>query len=119
MRGLMKGTEEKLIDIIVEAAQDKKASDIKVLKLGNVSRIADFLVICSGDSSVQLRAIVAEVERRLLENNFKGISWEGTPASGWLILDAGNIVVHVMRPEQREYYNLEDLWGNNAVVYHC
>ncbi|MBU0573445.1 MAG: ribosome silencing factor [Candidatus Margulisiibacteriota bacterium] len=110
--------EEKLVEKITDAADDKKALDIKVLKLGNISRIADFLVICSGESSVQLEAIASHIEDKLQKGSGRKCSREGAAKSGWLILDAGSIVIHVMSPEQRDYYDLEGLWGKDAVIFH-
>lgn len=107
-----------MLEAITGAAENKKALEIKVLKLGRISRIADFLVICSGESSVQLRAIADEVEKKAREAGVKGCRWEGEPVSGWLILDTGNIIAHVMTPEMRERYDLEELWEAESVVYH-
>jgi ribosome-associated protein len=76
------------------------------------------LVICSGESAPQLRAIEKEIDTQLQRLKIKKIKWEGVIGSGWFILDLGAVVAHVLSPDEREYYRLEDLWGKEAVVYH-
>lgn len=82
------------------------------------SHLVDYLVICSGESTPQIRAIEKEIDAQLRKNKIKGFRWEGVISSGWVILDLGNVVVHVMGEVEREYYNLEDLWDKEAIVYH-
>lgn len=82
------------------------------------SNIVDYLVICSGDSAPQLRAIEKEIDTQLRSHKEKKFRWEGVIGSGWFILDLGSVVVHVLGTSEREYYRLEDLWGKEAVVYH-
>lgn len=78
----------------------------------------DYLIICGGESEPQLRAIEKEIDKRLRTNKIKGFRWEGLVRSGWLVLDLGGVVVHVMGTAEREYYNLEELWGKEAIIYH-
>jgi ribosome-associated protein len=111
-------THQALVAKIVKAAEVKKANNIKVLDLSQRPYFTDYLVICSGESGPQLRALEKEIDKTLKNNRIKGFRWEGTAASGWLILDLGGIVVHVMGEAERDYYNLEDLWGSEAVVFH-
>ena len=82
------------------------------------SNIVDYLVICSAESNPQLRAIEKEIGNRLRKNKIKGFRWQGLVRSGWLVLDLGPVVVHVMGTVEREYYNLEELWGKEAIIYH-
>ena len=105
---------KKLLNDIVAAAEAKSAQNIVVLNVRNASRSIDFIVIMSAESRPQLRAIVRAIAEKLKRK----IKWEGEMESGWLILDLGSIVVHVMDEEERAYYNLEELWGPEAVVYH-
>ncbi|MEA3493645.1 MAG: ribosome silencing factor [Candidatus Margulisiibacteriota bacterium] len=109
---------ETVIEIIAKAAEGKKANNLKILDVRKVSNILDYLIICSGDSSVQIRAIEKEIDKQLRSNKIRGFRWEGLVKSGWIILDLGNIVVHVMGKEEREYYNLEELWEKEAIIYH-
>jgi ribosome-associated protein len=82
------------------------------------SKLADYLVLCSGEADTHLRGIEKGIDEALRKNKIKGFKWEGVSSSGWLILDLGAIVVHVMSQEARDYYRLEELWGKDAVVYH-
>ncbi|MBN2057930.1 MAG: ribosome silencing factor [Candidatus Saganbacteria bacterium] len=109
---------EKLIELICRAAEAKKALDLKVLDVRKTSNIVDYMIICSGDSSPQLRAIEKEIDKSLRSNKIKGFRWQGLVGSGWLVLDLGAVVVHIMGVKERAYYDLEDLWGKEAVVYH-
>ena len=104
--------------MIAKATEDKKALDLKILDVRKTSNIVDYLVICSGDSDPQLRAIEKEIDKRLRKNKIKGFRWQGLVRSGWLVLDLGSVVVHIMGAAEREYYNLEELWGKEAIVYH-
>lgn len=114
-----KGDDKHLLELIAAAAENKQATDIKILDISNASKLVDYLIICSVESDAQLRAIEKEINRCLRLNNIKGFRWQGIVKSGWLLLDLGTTVVHLMREEQRNYYDLEGLWGKEAVVYHC
>jgi len=109
---------EKLIDLIAKAAENKKAIDLKILDVAKSSNIVDYLIIVSGDSIPHLRAIEKEISNQLRAKNIKGFRWQGLVKSGWLVLDLGATVVHVMGVEERKYYNLEELWGKEAIIYH-
>ena len=111
-------TTKQMVDLIAEAAEDKKARDLKILDVRKTSNIVDYLIICSADSSPQLRAIEKEIDKRLRKNKIKGFRWEGLVRSGWMVLDLGSVVVHIMGIEEREYYNLEELWEKEAIIYH-
>ncbi|MBU1026837.1 MAG: ribosome silencing factor [Candidatus Margulisbacteria bacterium] len=108
----------KLIDLIVTAVEEKKAIDPKVLDVRKTSTVVDYMIICSADSDPQLRAIEKEIDKQLRNNKIKGFRWEGVAQSGWIVLDLGEVVVHVMGRAERDYYNLEELWGKEGVIYH-
>lgn len=91
---------------------------MQILDVSKTSNIVDCLVICGGESTPQIRAIETEIDTQLRKNKIKGFRWEGVVSSGWVILDLGEVVVHVMGEAERDYYKLEDLWGKEAVVYH-
>jgi len=80
--------------------------------------LVDYLIICSGESEPQLRAIGNEIDHVLRKADVKGYRWQGVLGSGWIILDLGSIVVHILGVVEREYYNLEELWGKEAIIYH-
>lgn len=109
---------KKTIDIVCQAAEDKQAIDLKVLDVRKTSNIVDFLIICSGESGPQLRAIEKEIDKKLRSNKIKGFRWQGLVSSGWLVLDLGSVVVHVMDQAARTYYDLDGLWAKEAVVFH-
>jgi len=103
-----------LLEEIAAAGEAKQALDIVILNVRKASRVIDYMVIMSVESRPQLKAVTKEIDRRIKEK----IRWEGEIESGWVILDLGEVVVHVMDPELRAYYDLENLWGTEAVVYH-
>ena len=84
-----------------------------VLDLQGISSFTDYFVICSGTSEPHLKAIAGEIEERLRdEHGIRAISVDGFPASQWIVLDYMQVIVHVFRQEKREFYSLEDLWGD-------
>jgi ribosome-associated protein len=93
-----------------EAALDKKAADTVILELKDLTVIADYFVICSGDSTTQVKAIAENVEKKLKEDGIKPIGIEGNSSSLWILMDYGDVVVHVFENETRMYYELEKFW---------
>ena len=84
-----------------------------VLDLQGISSFTDYFVICSGTSEPHLKAIAGEIEERLREEHgIRAVSVDGFPASQWIVLDYMQVIVHVFRQEKREFYSLEDLWGD-------
>lgn len=97
---------------IVELASDKLASDIILLDIRGVSVIADYFVICTVGSERQASAILNDLSDKLLEEfSRKPLHTEGEPESGWVLLDYGDVIVHVFSPTQRTFYDLEKLWA--------
>lgn len=113
-------TSEQLIETIVEAMQDKKAENILSLDLRNTgSSVADHFIICHGNSNIQVQAIAAGIERDTREA-LKEKPWkrEGLQNAQWIILDYVNIVVHIFYQETREFYKIEELWGDAIIKTH-
>jgi len=102
--------------LAVEAAEDKKAADIVLLDVTGLTTIADYFVICSGGSERQLAAIVAAIVDRVHEVGVRPYSREGAALSHWLLLDLGSVIVHVLAPPERDYYQLERLWAQAKTV---
>jgi ribosome-associated protein len=100
----------------VEAAAEKQASDIVLLDVSKVCSFADYFVICGGESERQLEAIGDEIEHMLKKGGVRPIHHEGTPDSGWLLYDYGDVLVHVFAPTGREFYQLDELWNKAALV---
>ncbi|MFL5777503.1 MAG: ribosome silencing factor [Chloroflexota bacterium] len=101
---------------IVELAEDKKAADIVLLDLSPLTTLADYFVICSGGSERQLDAIADGIVGGLRDERLKPIGREGTPASHWVLLDYGSVVVHILTPPERDYYGLEKHWSEARTV---
>ena len=100
----------------VEAALDKQAVDILMLDIGQIACFADYFVICSADSDRQIRAICDAIDEVLSREGIKRYRREGSEDSGWVLLDFGPVIVHVFATPQREYYEIEKLWGEATPV---
>ena len=112
------GNSEMLSDVIVKGMQEKKASDIVILDLRKLNNaIADFFVICSGNSDKQLDAIADSVDEEVYKA-LKENPWhiEGKNNKEWMLLDYINVVAHIFRKDRREFYALERLWGDAGVT---
>lgn len=96
----------------VSAADDRKALDLKVLHLQRVSDFTDYFIICSGTSERQVQAIADAVQERLRETKVRPLHVEGYNRAQWVLIDYGDLVVHVFQEEPRRYYALERLWGD-------
>jgi ribosome-associated protein len=101
---------------IVELAEDKKAADIVLLDLGELTTVADAFVICSGGSERQIDAIADGILAGLRDEGVRPIGREGTPESHWVLLDFGSVIVHVFTPPERDYYQLERHWSGARTV---
>ncbi len=103
----------KLALSIVEAGLDRKAGDMLVLRVSDVSYLADYFVMMTGYSNVQVRAIANTIEQEVEEKcQRKPLRTEGKVEASWVLLDYGEIIVHVMMPNEREFYDLEAFWGH-------
>ncbi len=101
---------------VVELAEDKKAADIVLLDLAELTTLADAFVICSGGSERQIDAIADGIVEGLRAEGVRPIGREGTPASHWVLVDFGSVIVHVFTPPERDYYGLERHWSPARVV---
>jgi len=105
-------TPTEIAEIVVNALDNKKAQDIKMLKTREITVIADFFVICTANSSTQLKTLSDEVEIVLKEKGEMPLRREGHRNGGWILIDFGCVVVHLFLKEAREFYTLERLWGD-------
>jgi len=105
-----------LADLVVEAAGDKKAEDIIVMNVSEVTSIADFFVICSGRGERQVQAIADGIVEKSKAGGRQPGGIEGYQSARWVLIDLGDVVVHVFVPEERALYRLERLWGDAPVV---
>ncbi|TXL78219.1 ribosome silencing factor [Vineibacter terrae] len=97
--------------LVLASLAEDKAEDVAVIDIAGKSTVADSMVVCSGRSSRQVAAIADHLAERLKDNGFKGVRVEGKSQGDWVLVDAGDVIVHVFRPEVRELYQLERLWS--------
>ena len=95
---------------IVDIVEDRKAVDVTLIEIGKITTLADFFVICSGTSDRQVGAISRAIQERMKADGIQLLHEEGVPPDGWVLLDYGQVIVHIFTPEQREYYDLERRW---------
>ncbi len=98
-------------DEAVHALEDIKAKDIEVLDVHRITSLCDYMIIASADSTRQTKALAHNVEDRLRDKGVPVQGLEGEQGGEWILVDLGAVVVHVMQPAAREYYNLSELWG--------
>ncbi|HHX74294.1 MAG TPA: ribosome silencing factor [Firmicutes bacterium] len=101
-----------LLDLITAAARDKKAQDMVVLKIGEVSLIADYFVIATGNTKLQQHAIADNIMEKVKAAGYPLLHKEGYDEGLWILLDYGSVVVHLFQPEARDFYKLERLWSH-------
>lgn len=102
---------------IVTAAEDKKARDVRVLDVEGISMVTDSFIICSANSNTQVKAIADHIEKELEQAGIKMLHEEGYREGRWILMDFGTCIVHIFAEEEREFYNLERLWGSERPVY--
>lgn len=97
---------------LINAALERKAKDLTVLKVKEFSSFTDYFIICSGSSDRQVRAIADSIEKRLKESGIAPLGIEGRQSGGWILMDYGDAVVHVFHEPVREFYDIERLWSD-------
>jgi ribosome-associated protein len=105
------GDAERLLALVLESLDDDQAQEIVTIPLAGKSSIADSMVIASGRSSRQVTAIAQKLAERIKHSGLAMPRIEGLPAADWVVVDGGDVVVHLFRPEVRSFYNLERMWG--------
>ena len=100
----------------MDVASDKQASNIVLLDVRDICSFADYFVICAGDSERQIRTIHDDIELTLKKQGVLPHHHEGTLDSGWLLLDYGDVIIHIFGTAEREYYRLDDLWHDAKLV---
>lgn len=101
--------------VVVEALEDIKGKDIQVFNTARMPSMFERVVIASGDSNRQVKSLADSVQEKIKENGGKVYGVEGQQAGEWVLVDLGDLVVHVMHPTVREFYNLEEVWGGKPV----
>lgn len=107
---------EEKVRLGARAALEKKAEDVVALNLQGISNVADFFLIASAQSSIQIQTIREAIEEALERQGVRRLHAEGVPESGWLLLDYGDVIIHVFLEETRMFYALERLWGDAPLL---
>lgn len=107
---------KEIIGKITEALDEKKAIDIRVLDIGEISDFADYFIICSAANPNQLKTLVETVEETLDKNGEHEYNVEGRNDSGWTLIDCMDVIIHVFSKDQREFYDLEHMWQDGSYV---
>lgn len=107
---------DELLQLAVTTADDKKAMNIVALDLRGISLVADYFMICHGNSDTQVQAIVTAIRKQVLEKGGIVKNIEGMGTARWVLMDLGDVIVHVFHRDEREYYNIERLWSDAKVV---
>lgn len=102
---------EALKNLIVSSLDDDKATDIEVINLSGQSALADYIIVASGTSSRQIVRMAEKLRERLEARGHKHLRTEGMGQANWVVCDAGDVIVHLFRPEVREFYNIEKMWS--------
>ena len=100
-----------MIDVVLTCLEDLKAVDVVNIDLRGKSTIADNMVVATGTSNRQVAALAERLLRRLKDGGLVGLKPEGLRQGDWVLIDAGDVIVHLFRPEIREFYNIEKMWG--------
>ena len=102
--------EIKMIDVVLQSLDDAKAEDVVSVDIAGKSSLADYMVVTSGRSNRHVSAVAGQVMKALREAGFDKPRVEGLPHADWVLVDGGDVIVHIFRPEVREFYNLEKMW---------
>jgi ribosome-associated protein len=103
-----------LLDLVTHVLDEGKAEDLVTIDLGGKSSLTDHLVIASGRSTRQVSALAEQLVSKLKDAGYGRVPVEGKTHGDWVLIDAGDVIVHLFRPEVRAYYNLEKMWGASA-----
>lgn len=100
-----------MLDVVERSLDGDKAQDVVVIELSGKSAIADYLVVASGTSQRHVGAMAEHLREQLKKSGISPVPLEGMPQCDWVLVDGGDVVVHLFRPEVREFYNIEKMWG--------
>ena len=104
---------KKLLNIVLASLEDGKAVDVDLYDVKKLTSMSDYILIASGNSRRQVSALADKLIQSVKENKFKTLGVEGKAEGEWVLVDLGDIIVHIMHPSSREYYQLEKLWRNS------
>ena len=112
----MSDTSRKMSQVAYDALDEKLGQDIEILKIDEISVIADYLVIANGDNPNQIRALIEQVEQRMGEAGYQAKQIEGNKNSTWILMDYGDVIVHIFSKEDRLFYDLERIWRDGEKI---
>jgi ribosome-associated protein len=104
------------LDLITDALEDKRAVDLVVLEVGHRTQMTDTLVVCTGTSNVHIRALADGVIEKMKDAGFKGVRPEGYTDARWVLIDYGDVILHIFAESERDFYQLEKFWGGTRPV---
>ena len=107
---------KEMVKVMVAALQDKKAEDIRIIDISNVSVIADYFVIANGNNPNQIQAMVDNVEEQVYKSGFDDPKVEGYNSASWILLDYHDVILHVFSEEDRAFYNIERIWRDGKEI---
>lgn len=105
---------DQILDMVTSSLDSDKAEDVLSIPLGGKSSVADYMVIASGTSSRQVAAMAEHLEVRLKQAGVEILGLEGMRQADWVLIDANDVIIHLFRPEVREFYGLERMWANDG-----
>ncbi|MBS57524.1 MAG: ribosome silencing factor [Chloroflexi bacterium] len=104
---------KKLLDVVLTSLDNGKAADVDIFDVKKITSMSDYILIASGNSRRQVNALADKLIQNVKENKFETLGVEGKAEGEWVLVDLGDIIVHIMHPSSREYYQLEKLWRNS------
>ena len=102
---------KQLLDVVLTSLNNGKATDVNIFDVKKITSMSDYILIASGNSSRQVNALADRLIQTVKENKFETLGVEGKAEGEWVLVDLGDIIVHIMHPSSREYYQLEKLWS--------
>ncbi len=108
----------KMAEKAVEILESKKAVNIDTINISGISSLADYFIVCSGTSVTHIRTLADELEEKMKESGWVTLRKEGYNSARWILVDFGDIVVHIFHEEDRSFYNLERLWSDGKLGIH-
>lgn len=107
---------KEMVEKAVSILEDKKARDIDTIDITDITILTDYFVICSGTSTTHIKSLADELDFKMAEAGYKHLHKEGYNSARWILLDYGDLVVHIFHEEDRKFYNLERLWRDGVIT---
>ncbi|HHT88791.1 MAG TPA: ribosome silencing factor [Clostridiales bacterium] len=105
-----------MVKLVFEALEEKKGEDIQIIEIKDISIIADYFIIANGANALQVDALVDSVKDKLGRNGYEPLRVEGVKSASWILMDYGDVVVHIFSKEDRLFYNLERIWRDGKTI---